>query len=334
MVVTGNTEIRGLGIYLPENRVSSTSLMEEINSETRFGIPKNWIDTKVGISERRMANDGTMPSELAVKASIAALEQAGVDPYYLDLLIYCGIEKDYVEPSTAHVIQREIGSNAVCMDVMNACQGLINGIIVADSMITAGQAETALVCTAALTSQIMKEFIRKINSNPNDYLRDRLGILTCGDAGSAILLTKKSNSNTGLQKFLLDSKGQYTDYCFYRYKGGDIEGQMLMKGMTDVINDVHLKMISNTYHYLDWGPEDVDFMVCHQVGKKSQKDLCNIAEIPLEKAPTIYEKLGNITTCSIPVTLNSINPKKGDKILMMGGGSGLSSFQGGLIWSI
>ncbi len=333
MVINGNTEITSLGIYLPEQKVSSISLMEEIQSESRFGIPHNWVDRRVGISERRMAISGTMPSELAIKASYIALERANLAPDNLDMIIYCGIEKDYIEPSTAHVIQRALESNAVCMDVMNACQGMINGIITANAFITSGQAETVLICSSALTSEVMREFIRKIKNNSDDYLRDRLGILTCGDAGSAVILSKKQqHSQSGLQKLLLDSKGEYAEYCYYRYVQGEIEGQMLMKGMTDVINNIHLKMISNTYHYLDWTPKDVDYLVCHQVGKKSQIDLCNISEVPIERAPSIYEKLGNITTCSIPVTLEYINPKKGDKILLMGGGSGLSSFQGGLVW--
>ena len=332
MVINGNSEIAGLGIYLPTQKVSSISIMEEIKAESRFGIPLNWVDRKVGIIERRMAPPGTLPSELAINASVEALKRANIKAEYLDLIIYCGIEKDFIEPSTAHVIQREIGSEAICMDVMNACQGLINGIITADSMIHSGAVESALICTTALTSQVMRDFIHKINTHPDDYLRDRLGIVTCGDAGSAVVLTRKSSEHKGIQKILLDSQGKYTDYCYYRYVNGHIEGQMLMKGMTDVINETHLKMISNTYHYLDWKPEDVDYLVCHQVGKKSQVDLCTISGVPLERAPTIYEKLGNITTCSIPVTLDYINPQKGDKILMMGGGSGLSSFQGGLIW--
>lgn len=332
MVVNGHTEICGLGVFLPEQRVSSISLMEEIKAEQRFGIPHNWVDRKVGITERRMAKPGTLPSELAFNASVTALDEASLNPEHLELIIYCGIEKDFVEPSTAHVVQRDLGSSAACMDVMNACQGMINGIITADALIATGQVENALVCTAALTSEVMRQFIKKINTMPDDYLRDRLGIITCGDAGAAIVLARKKEDNSGIQKFVLDSRGQYTKYCYYRFVDGDIEGQMLMKGMTDVINDVHLKMISNTYHYLGWTPSDIDYLVCHQVGKKSQLDLCNIAEVSMQKAPTIYEKLGNITTCSIPATLNYIKPEKGAKILLLGGGSGLSSFQGGLIW--
>ena len=310
MVVNGNTEIAGLGVFLPEQRVSSVSLMEEINAEKRFGIPHTWVDRKVGITERLMAVAGTLPSDLAYEASIIALERANLSPEHLDLIIYCGIEKDFIEPSTAHVIQKKLGASAVCMDVMNACQGMINGIVTADAMLVVGQAESVLVCSAALTSEVMRHFIHKINTMPDDYLRDRLGIITCGDAGAAILLTKKRDNDTGIQKLLLDSRGEYTEYCYYRYENGDIEGQMLMKGMTDVINEVHIKMISNTYHYLDWTPSDVDYLVCHQVGKKSQLDLCNISEIPLIKAPTIYEKLGNITTCSIPATLDYKTKKR------------------------
>ena len=68
------------------------------------------------------------------------------------------------------------------------------------------------------------------------------------------------------------------------------------------------------------------------IGKKSHEDLCNIADVPIHKAPQIYQYHGNITTCSIPLILHCESLKKGDRILLMGGGSGLSSFQGGLVW--
>ena len=131
---------------------------------------------------------------------------------------------------------------------------------------------------------------------------------------------------------LFDSRGEYAEYCYYKYENGVIEGQMLMKGITDTIASIHLSLISNTYHYLDWQPNDVDLLACHQVGKKSVEEICNIAEIPLEKTPITYEYYGNVTTVTIPLALHLAKPKKNDKILFIGGGSGLSSYQGGIIW--
>jgi len=332
MVVNGNSKICSVGIYMPDEVVTSISLMEEINSESRFGIPHNWIDTRVGIVERRFASSETRPSELAINASIQALEAPNIKPEYIDLIIFCGIDRDYIEPSTAHVVQHKLGSRAICLDVSNACQGIISGMTLADSMIASGAVETALVCSGETASHGIKQFIKRIKEEPDSYLRDRLGMLTAGDGGSALILRRKDKPNTGIQTMLFDSRGEYAEYCYYKYENGVIEGQMLMKGITDTIAKIHLSLISNTYHYLDWKPDDVSLLACHQVGKKSHESICEMAEIPIHKSPVTYEKFGNVTTVTIPLALHIAKPNNNDKILIIGGGSGLSSYQGGIIW--
>lgn len=333
MVINGNSKILSVGVSLPDNIVPSVSLMEEIKSEKRFGIPHNWIDTRVGIINRRYVSSDTKPSDLAIEASIKALSQANINPEYLDLIIYCGIDRDYVEPSTAHVVQYALSSKAICMDISNACQGMISGMSVADAMISSGAVESVLICSGETPSKVVKQFIKQINEQNDDYMRDRLGMLTAGDAGSAMIITrKKENDPAGIQKMLFDSRGQYAEYCYYKHVGNEIEGQMLMKGITDTIGQIHLEMISNTYHYLDWQPENVDFLACHQVGKKSHQGLCQMAEVSESKAPITYKEYGNTTSATIPLCIDIAKPKINDKILFIGGGSGLSSYQGGVIW--
>lgn len=333
MVVNGSSNIAGVGIYLPDERISSISLMEEVQSEKRFGIPLDWVDRRIGIVERRFADSRTEPSDLATRASITALEKAGIEPKHLDMIIYCGIEKDFMEPSTAHIVQKKLNSGAVCMDVSNACQGVVSGMTVADSLIANGSIETALICSGERASRVVKQFIHRINNEPDEYFRDRFGVMTVGDAGSAVVLTRsEKKQSSGLKAMHFNSRGEFAEFCYYRYGDDGIEGQMLMKGITDTINEIHTEMMPQTYSDLDWQPEDVDYMICHQVGKKSVTALCDISGVPLEKTPLTYIYLGNTASCSIPIALDYANPKEGDKVLMLGGGSGLASFQGGVIW--
>jgi len=186
-----NQKFWELAFFFPSQIVTSISLMEEIQSDKRFGIPLNWVDKKIGIEERRVAAEGTLPSDMATSASIEALKNASINPGHLSLIIYCGIEKDFMEPGTAHVVQKNLGSNAVCMDVTNACQGIISGISVADSMIGSGCIDNALICSGELASKSVKKFLNKIKNKDASYLRDRLGVMTVGDAGSAVILTRK-----------------------------------------------------------------------------------------------------------------------------------------------
>ena len=121
MIINGSSKISGVGIHLPDERVSSVSLMEEIQADKRFGIPLNWVDKRIGIVERRFARSESRPSDLATEAAINALENSGVEPQQLDLILYAGIEKDFMEPATAHVVQNKLGApNATCADVSNA----------------------------------------------------------------------------------------------------------------------------------------------------------------------------------------------------------------------
>jgi 3-oxoacyl-[acyl-carrier-protein] synthase-3 len=333
MIVNGSSKIAGVGIHLPSERISSVSLMEEIEAEKRFGIPLNWVDRKIGIVERRFADSRSEPSDLATEASISALARASIDPRHLDMIIYCGIEKDFMEPSTAHIIQKKLGSAAVCMDVSNACQGIISGMTVADALIANGSIETALICSGEQASKVVKQFIQKIKTGPDEYLRDRFGVMTVGDAGSAVVLARGDQQTpSGIKSMRFDSRGEYAEFCYYRYREAGIEGQMLMKGITDTINQVHTEMMPGTYGDLGWKPEEVDHMICHQVGKKSVTDLCNISNVPLDKTPVTYIYLGNTASCSIPIALDYAELKQGDRILLMGGGSGLASFQGGIVW--
>jgi len=152
-----NQKFWELAFFFPSQIVTSISLMEEIQSDKRFGISLNWVDKKIGIEERRVAAEGTLPSDMATSASIEALKNASINPGHLSLIIYCGIEKDFMEPGTAHVVQKNLGSNAVCMDVTNACQGIISGISVADSMIDSGCIDNALICSGELAKQVSQE---------------------------------------------------------------------------------------------------------------------------------------------------------------------------------
>ena len=94
---------------------------------------------------------------------------------------------------------------------------------------------------------------------------------------------------------------------------------------------MHRALIDETYKVLNWKPKDVDHLICHQVGSKPHHRMAKLAGIELEKAPTIFPSYGNLTSATIPVTLDSARPNEGDRILILGAGSGLSISQIGLV---
>lgn len=334
MLVNGNTEIIGIGGYVPEETVKSTDLMAAICSESKFGIHENFISDVIGIEERRVATATQKPSDLALEASYIALRNAGIDAREIDLIIFCGIERDWIEPATAHRVQQLIGAtNAACFDLSNACHGFMNGVSVADAMIATGSASTALICTGEKPSNVLYNTVRKLqNSNDRNDIKRWVGGLTVGDAGGAILI-RKSGHQTGFQKFNFSSNGEHAKLCYYEYdEQGNVEGQMLMKPISDEIVGFHKRMIEDTYSRLEWTSHDIDKLYCHQVGARPHKQMASLANVDIEKAPITYRKYGNITSATIPVNFHLNSPQKGDKVLILGTGSGLSISQTGIVF--
>lgn len=333
MHMTGHSKIAAIGTYLPDQVVTSTELMDEVESESRFGIANTWIEELTGIHSRRFAAPDDRPSDLAINAGRAALERCGMDPKDIGMVLYCGIDRDWIEPATSHRIQRELGCvNATCLDVTNACHGFSNGMSVGDAMIATGAVENVLVVTGEVPSHLIGEVIRDIRENPTlENFHSKVGGFTTGDAGGAVIL-QRASEQSGIKTYRFDSRGRYAELCFYKFDHeGKRCGQMIMDKISAVMIRMHQAIIKETYATLAWQPGDVDHLICHQVGSKPHHRMAKLAGIQLEKAPTIFKSYGNLTSATIPVSLDTARPEQGDRILILGAGSGLSISQIGLV---
>lgn len=333
MNMTGHSRIAAIGTYLPEQVISSSELMDEVHSERQFGVPNTFIEELTGIRSRRFATNEDRPSDLAIRAGRRALEKSGLDAKDIGMVLYCGIDRDWVEPATSHRVQRELGCvNATCLDITNACHGFSNGMSVGDAMIFTGAAENVLVVTGEIPSRIARTVINDINDNPTmENFHSKIGSLTTGDAGGAVIL-QRASQYSGVKTYRFTSQGRYAELCFYNYdRSGKFCGQMLMEKISAAAIRMHKSLISETYKILQWRPQDVDFLIAHQAGQKVHERFAQLAGIARAKAPSTFEEFGNLTSASIPVTLEQANPGIGDKILIMGSGSGLSISQIGLV---
>ncbi|TQV78113.1 ketoacyl-ACP synthase III [Exilibacterium tricleocarpae] len=332
MEIKGNSRIAGIGAFLPPDRVTSESLMDEIDS-TRFGAPKNYISKCIGIKERRISDARTLPSDMAIAASHNALEDAGLEAGEIDMILYCGIDRDWQEPATAHRVQTELGATrATVLDVTNACHGFMNGLAIADSFISNGAVDNVLVCTGEKPSRVMLEAIEQIKrTNNKEEFKRWIGSLTVGDAGGAMVV-QRGTAHSGWQWMEMRSEGQHAELCYYRHTQAGVEGQMIMGLISRVFVGLHKKLIDKTYRALNWSPTDIDVMYCHQVGAIPHKQLTSAADLDLNCAPITYDFLGNLTSASIPVNMALNRPKRGDKLLVLGAGSGLSICQAGMIY--
>ncbi len=338
MYTQGHSRLISTGIHLPEKRVSSREVLEEVDSLNRFGVSYDWLDKAMGIHERRVAAAGVLPSDMAAHAALEAMDSAGLAPADIDVIIYAGVIRDYLEPATAHIVQHKIGArNAVAFDVTNACHGFMNGIHLMDALIATGQARRGLVVTGEQGFRYTEKAMRALRETDDRAAFTRLvGGLTLGDAGAAMLMGPKLGPDSGFMGFMLQSRGEHAGLCVCGHEG---EGAVLETDMASIVAN-GIAMLGDMYDEfmakLKWSPVEIDKFVHHQVGLKVFAHHARYAKISPEIMPNTVTTLGNLITASIPVNLhnlrinNEIEP--GQKVFIAGAGSGLSVSQAGLIW--
>ena len=329
----GSSRIAGIGAFLPKQRVSTDDLMHEVNCR-RFGIPENYISRHIGIIEKRVSDASMQPSDLAVLASEIALRDAGVKPDDIDLIIYTGVSRDYIEPATAHNVQKQLGvAKAFCLDVSNACLGFMTGLTIADRYIAGKMATRVLVCTGEQHRDLIHDFVSTLKKlEDKKVFKNKLGMLTVGDAGAAMVVEAKPNLQEGFQWFDYISVGAHHQLCYLAWANTGIVGEMIMQKVSQESLKLHWEMIAKTYDKLQWEPSMVDKLFAHQVGRRPYEEVLNLTSVPTEKAPVTYDNYGNLASATIPVGMYLYPPKKGERVLFIGAGSGIAICQWGMVF--
>lgn len=334
----GHSRMISCGVYIPEKHVTSRELMEQIDSKNRFGVPHNWLDRIVGIHERRVAPDTMMFSDMAAHAAREALETGNLRATDINVIIYTGIDRDYLEPATAHLVQDKIGArNAVCFDLTNACHGFMNGIHLIDALIASGQVRRGLIVTAEQNYRITREAIEVLKkTSDRSVFQNLVGGLTVGDAGAAMVLGPKVTPDCGFVAFMLQSKGEHHNLCVFKNRDHKPTGHMIM---TKIVKE-HLKLHADMYptfmKKIQWMPIDIAKFVHHQVGRKAFNMHAEYSHVSTDLMPDTVSLLGNIASATIPVNLYNLSKRRDvashEKVFISAAGSGLSISQTGLIW--
>ena len=328
------SQLVSVGISLPSNRVKSDQLFEEINSETQYGTPTNWMSERMGIVERRMADAAAKPSDLAIPAAEQAIANAvDINPDHIDMVVFCGIERDHPEPATAHTIQDALGLNAkFTFDLANACFGFVNGMEMASHYIQSRAVRYALICTGETPSKVLRAVLSELKKGVDiKTFRNKLGALSVGDAGGAVIMGP-SDYGQGFQLFNTQSISSHVEKCIYRWlPNGTVEGQMQMGPIVNAIINAHKDLIEDTLEQLGWSK--FDWLLTHQMGAKPFEKFRQLNRINPERMIKTFDYLGNITSATLPVNyhklLNSGELRKGDRIGGCFAGSGLAIGQFG-----
>lgn len=324
-----NTKIVSVGSFLPDQVLKSDDIMSEIQSDTHYDIPLNWMSESMGIIERRVSPTHLKPSDLAIPASQKAIDQSGIDPDLIDLVIFCGIERDRPEPATAHTIQSKLKLKADhAFDMSNACFGFMHSIETANHFIRSGAVRYALICTGEVPSRVMLAAIERLKQGGDpEWAKSIIGALTVGDAGGALILcAAEADENEGFKLFNTKTDSSHIEECYYGMNpDGTFNGQMQMGKIVGASIWMHRKIIDDTLLMLGW--DKFDWVLSHQTGKRPFEKFQSFSTVDEAHMIKTYDTLANITSATFPVNFEKLldtgKLMSGDRIGGIHSGSGL-----------
>ena len=298
--------IIGTGHYAPENVITNKELEKTVDTTDE------WIRSRTGIEERRIAKDDEDSSDMAYNAAMNALEDAGVTPEEIDLILVATVTPDTPFPSVACMIQDRLGAkNAAAMDLGAACAGFMYALISGSQYIETGSYEKILIVGVDKLSKI------------TDW-NDRNTCVLLGDGAGAAVLSNVTEDK-GILSFELGANGAGGKEL-YQNK----DGYLVMNGR-EVFKFAVRQMPESSINVIEKAgltKEDVDFLVPHQANiriMEAARERLGIAE---DKMAKVIQKYGNNSSASIPIALSeSINQgkiKDGDVIVLVGFGGGLT----------
>ena len=299
-----NVGILGIGRYVPEKVVTNHDL------EKIMDTSDEWIRTRTGIAERRIADDTIDTSYMAVEASKKALEDAGVSGEDIDLILAATVTPDRAFPAVACVIQEAIGAkHAAAMDLSAACAGFMYGMITAQQFIQTGTYKNILVVGSDKLSEIV------------DW-NDRNTAVLFGDGAGAIVMGAVSEGK-GVLSFELGADGSGGKHL-YQDEYVMMNGREVFKFAVRQLGDSCLRVLDKA----GLTKEDVDFLVPHQANIRIMESARERLNLPQEKMSMTIEKFGNTSASSIPIAmveeLQNGRIQDGDLIILVGFGGGLT----------
>ena len=318
------TVIRGTGFALPPTVVTNADLSKKVDTSDE------WIRSRTGIEERRIAEPGLNNSDLAVEAARMALDKAQLSADDIDLIIVATITPDMVFPATACLVQHALGaSKAATFDLEAACSGFIYGLSVARQYIATGEYTNVLVIASEILSRI------------TDWT-DRSTCVLFGDGAGAAVLSAAEDGQSDFLSFFLGGDGKYGDILNMPAGGSRkpashetvdaLEHTMKMNG-PEVFKAAVTKMNHSMRMVLTKAgvkSSDVDIVIPHQANLRIIESLRKYLDLPEDKVYVNLQKYGNTSAASIAIAFAELiengRLKRGDLV-------GMCAFGGGLTWA-
>ncbi|MBT3586342.1 MAG: ketoacyl-ACP synthase III [Halobacteriovoraceae bacterium] len=321
------SKIKGTGMYVPEKVLTNADLEKMVDTNDE------WIYTRTGIRERHICSTegGEWPTDMALKASVQALEAANLEPNDIDMILFASVTPDAKLPNSACILQVKLGitNNCAALDIAAACSGFVYGVNLANSMIQTGAAKNVLVVGSEMLS-------REVN------WEDRSICILFGDGcGVAVVGRNEDSDQSEILSSTLGADGTGAEF-FDQPVGGAVEPitpehiekrthMMQMKGgemfkmATRTLANNAKKVIKEAELTL----KDVDWLVPHQANVRIIETTGKLLGIDSEKVIINIDKYGNTSAATVPIAFHEAihdgRIKRGDLVLFDAFGAGLTS---------
>ena len=315
--------IIGTGSYVPEKVLTNADLAQLVETNDE------WIVSRTGIRERRIAADDEATSDLATKAALAAMENAGITAADIDLILVATVTPDMAFPSTACFVQHKIGAKgAACFDVSAACSGFLYAIEIAQQFITSHTYDTILVIGADKLSSIV------------DWT-DRNTCVLFGDGAGAAILQHRGGGH-GVISTYMASNGALSDILYI--PGGGSRFPVTAESAGERLNCIKMSgketykhavisMLDAAHKVLadaNLTPHDLACIIPHQANLRIIEAIAQRLDLPLDRFMVNLDRFGNTSAAAVAIALDEANRtgrmKVGDYVLLV-------VFGGGLTWA-
>jgi len=312
----------GTGSYAPEKILTNRDLEKMVDTNDE------WIRTRTGIRERRIARDDQATSDLAIEAAKAALEDAAISPEEIEIILVATCSPDMFFPSTATQVQHKLGAKkAFAMDLSAACSGFLFAMETARSMLAGKRYKTALVIGAEKMSGLLN-------------WEDRNTCILFGDGAGAAVLVREDDREGGLGPCILGSNGSLSHLL--EIPAGGSRQPVTPEVLATHANTIHMEgkevfkhavmnMTSTAKRLIreaGWAPEDLALVIPHQANERILEAIRTRVGVAEDRVYKNLDKYGNTSAASIGIALDEaaragkLNP--GDKVMLLAFGAGFT----------
>jgi 3-oxoacyl-[acyl-carrier-protein] synthase-3 len=343
-----NVCLESIGAEIPSEVWTSQQIEERLQPlYQRLKLPEGRLELMSGIGQRRVWPTGTLPSGPSIQSGNLAIEAAGIDRGLIGCLIHASVCRDFLEPATASRVHHGLDLRHDCWvyDVSNACLGLLNGAVQIAQLIELGAIDAGIVVGTENSRPLLQQTLDALNGDltlTRKTVKPAFASLTIGSGSCAWLLVHRrlSQHGTPLEIALAEARTEFHDLCLSDQDSAGAGMQPLMDTDSEKLMAEGIATGQRAFARLlretGWDRAQIDRTICHQVGSRHRIGMLAAMGLDANRDVVTFPLLGNTGSVALPLTLAvaaaSGQLKIGDRVAMLGIGSGINSVMLASTW--